>query len=284
MATHLQASELILNPDGSIYHLNLLPEDIASKIILVGDPERVSKVSRYFDKIEIRKNKREFYTHTGHLRGERITVMSSGIGTENIDIVLNELDALANIDLAKREIKSVHTSLELFRLGTCGSVNPEIMVDELLVTENVVGLDGLMNFYPEYHFENEFSAKFLDGFPYPKIKPMLYFSTCAPESANYFKDARYFGNTATFPGFYAPQGRQLRLNSLDDQFLETLNNLGVSNFEMETSAIYALSALLGHKAATVNSVIANRRRGEFSANHHATEKKMIEWVLERLIP
>ncbi|MCT3662180.1 nucleoside phosphorylase [Elizabethkingia anophelis] len=283
MMNKLAASELVLNDDGSVYHLNLLPEDIAEKIILVGDPDRVPKVSQYFDKVEIKKNKREFYTHTGTLRGERITVMSTGIGTENIDIVMNELDALVNIDLKEKEFKKEHSSLELFRLGTCGSVNPDVEVDNMLVTENVVGLDGLLHFYQDYQFENEFSKNFLEKFPYQNIKPLLYFSDWAKESAHYYQDAKYIGNTATFPGFYAPQGRQLRLKALDDQFLETLNDLGVTNFEMETSAIYGLSKLLGHKAITVNCVIANRRRGEFSADHHASEKMTIKWVLDRII-
>lgn len=283
MKTHLAASELVLNPDGSVYHLNLHPEEIAHKIILVGDPDRVEKVSAFFDKIEVRKNKREFYTHTGILRGERITVMSSGIGTENIDIVMNELDALVNIDLRNKVIKDQHTSLELFRIGTCGSVNPEIEVDNMLVSENVVGLDGLMHFYSDYQFENAFSRSFLEGFPYEKIRSMLYFAQGDSSMKAYYSDATYHGNTATFPGFYAPQGRELRLRSVDDRFLETLNSLGVSNFEMETSAIYALSHLLGHKAITVNNVIANRRRGEFSSDHHASEKKMISWVLDRII-
>ena len=283
MLNKLAASELVLNDDGSVYHLNLLPEDIADKIILVGDPDRVPRVSQYFDKIEVKKNKREFYTHTGTLRGERITVMSSGIGTENIDIVMNELDALVNIDLKEKEFKTEHKSLELFRLGTCGSVNPDIEVDNMLVTQNVVGLDGLLHFYSDYQFENEFSKNFLEKFPYERIKNMLYFSEWSEDISDYYKDAKYHGNTATFPGFYAPQGRQLRLKALDDQFLETLNDLGVSNFEMETSAIYGLSKLLGHKALTVNCVIANRRRGEFSADHHTSEKMMIEWVLDRVI-
>lgn len=283
MLNKLAASELVLNPDGSVYHLNLLPEDIADKIILVGDPDRVPKVSKYFDKVEIKKNKREFYTHTGTLRGERITVMSTGIGTENIDIVMNELDALVNIDLKEKEFKSEHKALQLFRLGTCGSVNPDIEVDNMLVTKNVVGLDGLLHFYQDYSFENEFSRNFLEKFPYERIKPMLYFADWAEDISDYYKDATYHGNTATFPGFYAPQGRQLRLKALDDTFLETLNELGVTNFEMETSAIYGLSKLLGHKALTVNAVIANRRRGEFSADHQASEKNMIEWVLERII-
>ncbi len=283
MMNKLAASELVLNNDGSVYHLNLLLEDIAEKIILVGDRERFPKVSQYFDKVEIKKNKREFYTHTGTLRGERITVMSTGIGTENIDIVMNELDALVNIDLKEKEFKKEHSSLELFRLGTCGSVNPDVEVDNMLVTENVVGLDGLLHFYQDYQFENEFSKNFLEKFPYQNIKPLLYFSDWAKESAHYYQDAKYIGNTATFPGFYAPQGRQLRLKALDDHFLETLNDLGVTNFEMETSAIYGLSKLLGHKAITVNCVIANRRRGEFSADHHASEKMTIQWVLDRII-
>lgn len=283
MLNKLAVSELVLNSDGSVYHLNLLPEEIADKIILVGDPDRVPKVSKYFDKIEVKKNKREFYTHTGELRGQRITVMSTGIGTENIDIVMNELDALVNIDLKNKEFKTEHKSLELFRMGTCGSVNPEVEVDNMLVTQNVVGLDGLLHFYQDYSFENEFSRSFLERFPYEKIKPMLYFSDWAEDIADYYKDAKYIGNTATFPGFYAPQGRQLRLRATDDQFLETLNDLGVTNFEMETSAIYGLSKLLGHKALTVNCVIANRRRGEFSADHHMSERKTIEWVLDRIV-
>jgi len=283
MLNKLAASELVLNDDGSVYHLNLLPEDIAEKIILVGDPDRVAKVSKYFDTVEIKKNKREFYTHTGTLRGERITVMSTGIGTENIDIVMNELDALVNIDLQNKEFKTEHSALQLFRMGTCGSVNPDVQVDNMLVTQNVVGLDGLMHFYQDYEFENEFSKNFLEKFPYAKIKPMLYFADWSEELGALYKDAKYHGNTATFPGFYAPQGRQLRLKALDDQFLETLNDLGVTNFEMETSAIYALSKLLGHKAITVNNVIANRRRGEFSTDHHASEKNLITWVLDRIV-
>ena len=283
MLNKLAASELILNEDGSVYHLNLLPEDIADKIILVGDPDRVAKVSKYFDTVEIKKNKREFYTHTGTLRGERITVMSTGIGTENIDIVMNELDALVNIDLKNKEFKTEHKALELFRMGTCGSVNPDVQIDNMLVTQNVVGLDGLMHFYQDYSFENEFSRSFMERFPYEKIKPMLYFSDWAEEMGEYYKDAKYHGNTATFPGFYAPQGRQLRLKAVDDQFLETLNDLGVTNFEMETSAIYAFSKLLGHKAITVNNVVANRRRGEFSTDHHNSEKNLITWVLDRII-
>lgn len=282
MLNKLTASELILNEDGSVYHLNLSPDDISDKIILVGDPDRVPKVSAYFDKIEIKKNKREFHTHTGILRGERISVLSTGIGTENIDIVMNELDALVNIDLKKKEFKSQLTSLQLFRMGTCGSVNPDIQVDNMLVTQNVVGLDGLMNFYQDYQFENEFSKNFLKKFPYENIKAMLYFSESSKQLGDVFKDAKYHGNTATFPGFYAPQGRELRLKAVDDQFLETLNDLGISNFEMETSAIYSFSKLLGHKAITVNNVIANRRRGEFSKNHHQSEKNLIEWVLERV--
>lgn len=279
----IAASELVLNDDGSVYHLNLLPEDIASKIILVGDPARVARISAYFDRIEVQKNKREFYTHTGILRGERITALSTGIGTENIDIVLNELDALVNFDLKKKEEKAEKTSLELFRLGTCGSVNEEIEVEQMLVSERAVGFDGLMHYYPDYQYSDDFSANFLKDFPYEKIKPMLYFAAHSGDLNGYFGDARYIGNTATFPGFYGPQGRELRLRSVDANFLETINNLGISNFEMETSALYGLSTMLGHRALTVNCVIANRRRGEFSADHHTSEKNLIEWALERIV-
>ena len=196
---------------------------------------------------------------------------------------MNELDALVNINLNNKEFHSEKKSLQLFRLGTCGSVNPDIEVDNMLVSENVVGLDGLLHFYSDYHFENDFSKKFLSDFPYDNIKPMLYFGECSSELKNLYKDAKYFGNTATFPGFYAPQGRQLRLRALDDKFLEVLNELGISNFEMETSAIYGLAKLLGHRAITVNCVIANRRRGEFSADHHKVERDAIQWVLDRII-
>lgn len=282
MKNHLAASELVLNDDGSVYHLNLLPDEIADTVLLVGDPGRVERVSAHFDEIELKKQKREFVTHTGKSNGKRITVMSSGIGTENIDIVMNELDALANIDLTERKIKQEHKSLNIIRMGTCGSVNPDIHVDSLLVSERAVGLDGLMNFYPEYHCEDDFSQAFLSEFKYDTVKSMLYFGTCSPELKALFSDADYFGNTATLPGFYGPQGRVLRAESLDKDFLEHLNALGISNFEMETSAIYGLSKILGHKALTINCVIANRRRGEFSADHHAAEKMMIEFVLQRL--
>ncbi len=278
----LGASELVLNEDGSMYHLNILPDEIADIILLVGDPARVARISQFFDSIDCIKSKREFVTHTGTYNGVRITAMSSGIGTENIDIVINELDALVNIDLKQRTVLNQKKSLKIIRLGTCGSLNPDIPVDSLLISEKAVGLDGLLHFYPEYKYTAAWASEFYDNFPYSVLKPFLYFAEASTNLISAFSDADFHGITATLPGFYAPQGRGLRTSTLDPDFLERLNNLGVINFEMETSAIYGLSTLLGHQCLTVNCVVANRRRQEFAADHYASERKMIEYVLQKV--
>lgn len=280
----MNRSELILNPDGSIYHLNLLPEDISSTILFVGDPDRVAKVSEHFDTIEIKKQKREFITHTGYLSGKRLTVLSTGIGTDNIDIVINELDALVNIDLQRYEPKNNHTKLRFIRLGTSGSLNPDIGVDEFLVTKAGVGFDGLMNFYSDYKYSADWFKVLTENFPYPNILPMMYPAPASSELLQAFTKAKYQGITGSFSGFYGPQGRKLRLNPLSENFLTEMSHRGISNFEMETSAIYALSYLLGHEALSVNAIIANRTRGEFAPQPKQTERNLIAWALEQIVP
>jgi len=279
----MNKSELILNQDGSIYHLNLLPNDVSQTIILVGDPERVSKVSNNFDSIELKKQKREFITHTGFLNQKRITVISTGIGVGNIDIVLNELDALFNIDFDSKTEKSTKTILNLIRIGTSGSLDLNIKVDDFVISKQAIGFDGMMNFYPEYESSNNWYENFRAEFPFKKILPMMYFSEANKDLMAFFKDIQHLGITGTLPGFYAPQGRKLRLKTLDDSFLDKLNSMGLTNFEMETAAIYAFSKLLGHKAISINAILANRSLGTFSENPKETENKLIKWSLERIM-
>lgn len=275
-------TELILNEDGSIYHLNLLPNDISETIILVGDPERVEKVSYHFESIEIKKHKREFITHTGTFKGKKLTVISTGIGISNIEIVMNELDALISIDFKTKQILQEKKSLNFIRIGTSGSLDEQILVDEFLISKQAIGFDGMMNFYPEYQFKTPFFEQFETSLTEKKLLPLLYDSKMNGELFIKFKDVQHLGITATLPGFYAPQGRSLRLKTLNPNFLEQLNSLGITNFEMETAAIYAFANLLGHRAISINAILANRKNGKFSKNPKETEKKLIEWVLERI--
>lgn len=278
MRKKIPASEMPQNKDGSIYHLNLLPDDIAKTIFLVGDPERVPRVSQFFDSVEIKKAKREFITHTGTKNGKQFTVISTGIGTDNIDIVINELDALANIDLVTREIKETHKSLNFIRLGTSGSVNPDIDAGSFVKTRYTTGFDGLMHFYPE-HQDADFKDVFLSDFPYDNIRPLLYFSECSQELFEKFQHPFVVGNTGSLSGFYGPQGRELRMKSLDADFLDKLHTCGLDNFEMETSAIYSFAHLLGHQALSLNCIIANRTTGKFLDNYKTHVDKMIEAAL-----
>ncbi|MXV38700.1 phosphorylase [Flavobacteriaceae bacterium Ap0902] len=273
------ASELPLNADGSVYHLNILPEDMADTVILVGDPGRVETVSKFFDQVEIKKSKREFVTHTGTKNGKRLTVISSGIGTDNIDIVINELDALANVDLKNRQIKSEKKSLNFIRLGTSGSVNPNIDAGSFVKSKLSVGFDGLMKFYPA-HQDASFKNEFLDKVPYENIKPLLYFTEGSQELFDKFSDGYVAGNTGSLSGFYGPQGREVRLKSLDNEFLDKLHACGLDNFEMETSAIYSFSNILGHKALSINLIIANRTTGNFLEDYHGLMDEMISKSLD----
>lgn len=282
-------TDLILNADGSVYHLNLLPEDLANTIITVGDPERVAEVSQHFDRIELKKGKREFITHTGFIGNKRLTVVSTGIGTDNIDIVLNELDALVNVDLTSRTIKNAHTALDIIRIGTSGTIQADIPIDSILVSAHALGLDALMNYYQldNNAEESTFLSALRDQIPVlEKLNP--YFVSAAPGLIDTIGKDLEKGITITAPGFYAPQGRNLRYKSRIDNLISHLNafnyqNYRVTNLEMETAGIYALAKLLGHRALSVNAILASRMKLEFSKQPQKIVDKAIQLVLERLI-
>ena len=285
----LASSELILNEDQSIYHLHLKPENLADVVITVGDPDRVAEVSRHFEHIEFSTQKREFKTETGTFKGKRISVISTGIGTDNIDIVLNELDALVNIDFETREIKEQKKSLQLIRLGTSGAIQPDIPVDSILLSKRALGFDSLLHFYQsasvrDYAFEQAFSAHL-------QLNPEKSTPYCVEADSallNHFKNPNYFeGTTVTNVGFYGPQGRTLRLQTEDATLNDKLPSFRlqsekITNLEMETSGIYGLSKLLGHRALSVNAILANRAIGKFSKNPSEIVERMITEALERI--
>ncbi|MBV8389289.1 MAG: nucleoside phosphorylase [Mucilaginibacter sp.] len=281
-------SELILNSDGSIYHLNLLPDDIADTIITVGDPERVLHVSRYFDTIEVRKSKREFVTHTGTLYGKRITVISTGIGTDNIDIVLNELDTLANIDLQTRRPKTQLQKLNIIRISTSGAVQSDIPVDSLLGSSAAFGMDSLMNYYqhPLSPDEKQLLDAFTNALPTGnKLSP--YIASADESLLNTLASNLPTGITITAPGFYAPQGRQIRARSIHPDLMNNiqqfhLNNQRITNLEMETAGIYGLAAALGHRAISFNVILANRANQTFSKQPDKIMDHYIQQILGRL--
>ena len=285
----LGSSELILNPDGSIYHLSLLPQDIAPTIITVGDPARVPAVSKYFDSIEFKKEKREFLTHTGHCKGKRITVISTGIGTDNIDIVLNELDALANIDFKTRQVKIQKKQLSFIRIGTSGSIQEEVPIDSFLLSTSAIGLDNVLHFYESGHVRNKGLEtnlnKYLDWKRYDIVP---YAVDCDINLSGIFTSNRIrFGITVTNSGFYGPQGRSLRLPLKIPDFNTQLasfsyENLRLTNHEMETAAIYGLAKMHGHRAVSLNAILANRATGEFSRQGHKTVDELIKFTLEKL--
>jgi len=285
----LSPSELIVNADGSIYHLNLRPEDIATRIITVGDPERVAQVSKHFDHIEFKKGKREFITHTGSYNGKRITVISTGIGTDNIDIVLNELDALVNIDFKTRTVRKNRIRLKIVRVGTSGAIQNTIPIDSFLMSEFALGFDGLLHFYKHklsYYqkFENAFIAQ--TNWSAHKARP--YLVSYDEDLGTHFKENHIrLGVTATNTGFYGPQGRALRIAASDNTFIDALasfsyENHCITNLEMETSGIYALSKLLGHQAVSLNCILANRVTGEFSKNPSKAVEELITFALHKL--
>ena len=285
----LKPAELIINEDGSIYHLNLLPEDLATTIITVGDPDRVSQVSGHFDSVEVKKGKREFITHTGHKNGKRISVISTGIGTDNIDIVINELDALVNIDFKTRTVKKNHTQLRIIRIGTSGSIQPDIPVDSFLMSEYAMGFDGLLHFYEHENINHsQIEDAFIDYTSWDKNKARPYVLSYSEKLGEVFKDNRIrLGFTATNTGFYGPQQRQLRLKPSQMELMEKLSSfkhdgLSLTNLEMETSGIYALSLLLGHEAVSMNCILANRSTGEFSNNPAKSIDNLIQFCLGRL--
>jgi uridine phosphorylase len=289
MINIIAETELILNPNGSVYHLKLLPENVAENIIIVGDQGRVETVSRFFDSIEFKVQNREFITHTGTFNGKRIMVISSGIGTDNIDILINELDAAVNIDLKTRMIKKERVSLNIVRIGTSGALQEDIPVDNFVVSTHGLGFDGLLNYYldlPKIN-DNEVSEAFIQQTNWNKNLPYPYAVKGSEILINKIGFDLIKGITATAPGFYGPQGRKLRLTPWVEDFNQQLTDFKykenrITNFEMETSALYGLGALLGHQTCTVCSIIANRVAKKYSQNYHASVEQLIQLVLERL--
>ncbi len=283
-------TDLILKPDGSVYHLNLLPEDISDTIILVGDPGRVELVSSYFDEVEVKKGNREFVTHTGLYRGRRISVLSTGIGTDNIDIVLNELDALVNIDLESRLEKPDHKKLSLIRIGTSGALQRDIRPGSTILSRISGGFDGLYHFYKDETGVTVpgLTEAFMNFTNWPKNLSDPYFTQSSDQLFNLFAgDNQIPGITISTPGFYAPQVRSLRLNPFDNTIIEKVTSfifkdLRISNFEMESSALYALSAMLGHQAITLCVAIANRITQKFLKEYQTAIDELIIMVLDKL--
>lgn len=285
----IKNSELILNPDGSIYHLNLKPEHIADTIIFVGDQDRVSKVTSHFDSIEFETQKREFKTQTGSYKSKRITVISTGIGPDNIDIVLNELDALVNIDLKTRQPKSKLKSLNIIRIGTSGAVQKNIPVDAFLISSHGLDINGMLHSYQIESISNpEIEDAFIKQTHWSALKanPIIVENSATLEK-QFKSNKTYSGITATAGGFYGPQGRILRLPLQDKDLNKKMDAFSykghcITNFEMETSAIYGLSKLLGHHAISLNAIIANRANGTFSKNPGKTIEDLILYTLDRI--
>ncbi|MGI4741086.1 MAG: nucleoside phosphorylase [Janthinobacterium lividum] len=282
-------SELILNPDGTIYHLNLLPDHISDTILTVGDPGRVAQVSRHFDSIEFEGAHREFVTHVGYYRGKRLTVLSTGMGTDNIDIVMNELDALVNIDFMSRTVRPAaeRLSLRIIRLGTSGSLQADVPVSSLLATQHAVGLDSLMQFYPfmETGLETQVAQDLQQHLGLPFAPYVVRGSDLLREQ---LAADLLIGNTVTCPGFYGPQGRSLRLALRTPDYMARLQNFRhqspegdfrLSNFEMETAGYYALGQLLGHEVLSLNAIVANRATGEFAKDAGDIVDRMIARTL-----
>ncbi|PZO26195.1 MAG: phosphorylase [Flavobacteriaceae bacterium] len=285
----IQSSELILNPDGSVYHLNLKPEHIANDIIFVGDQNRVEKITQFFDSIEFSTQKREFKTQTGIFKGKRITVMSTGIGPDNIDIVVNELDALVNINLETRQPKEELTSLNIIRIGTSGSLQKDIPVDSFVMSKYGLGLDNMLRSYKiDRITEEALGEAFLLHTNWDIRKGKPYVVRCSEKLEKLIESDRIFkGITATAGGVYGPQGRVLRLEIQDPELNNKMDNFNfndnrITNLEMETAAIYGLSALLGHNALSLNAIIANRASGTFSEDPYKAVDELIAYTLDKL--
>jgi uridine phosphorylase len=282
-------SELILNARGAVYHLDLLPEELADTIITVGDPARVQQVSQMFDRMEVQQQHREFVTHTGYVGNKRLSVVSTGIGTDNIDIVWNELDALANINLGTRTIHSTLSSLKIVRIGTCGGLQGHIDVDDFVVGTHAIGLDNLLNYYRLEQTDEEdlLLQQFVTQTQLNSQYSRPYLCAASVGLLKHFVQGFHQGITVTCPGFYGPQGRVLRLGLRQPDLVDSLTkfNYGpykIVNFEMETSGMYGLSRLLGHSAVSLNVVVANRVTKSFSKNAGAAVDRLIGLVLEKL--
>ncbi len=285
--TRIAESELIINERGAVYHLNCRPEEIASTIITVGDPDRVAEVSKHFDKTEYQNKHREFVTHTGYIGNRRITCVSTGIGPDNIDIVLNELDALVNIDFETRQVKETLTRLNIIRLGTSGSLQKDIPVDSFVASTHGLGLDNLMHFYRQENNEEE--NQIIQAFGTHtqlhsgKISP--YINMAGASLIKHFTKDYHHGITVTCPGFYGPQGRVLRLGLGYPMLIDQLTNFKfgnyrITNFEMETSAIYGLGNALGHHCLSLSAIVANRISKTFSANGQLAVENLIKQSLQ----
>jgi uridine phosphorylase len=282
-------SELIINSRGAIYHLDVRPDELAETVIVVGDPDRVKKVSVHFDKIEHRLQHREFITHTGYIGSKHLSVISTGIGPDNIDIVFNELDALANIDFETREVKSNLTKLNIIRFGTSGSLQADIPVDAFVASSHGLGLDNLLNFYSYKKTSDDkaMADAFIEQTGLDTAITNPYAFSGSEKLLQKFGDGFHKGITVTCPGFFGPQGRVLRLPLASPGLVDKLthfsfNNHRITNFEMETSAIYGLGRLMGHECMSVNAIIANRVVKEFSKDSNAAVEKLIIKALEAL--
>jgi uridine phosphorylase len=282
--TYFSPTDLIINPDGSSYHLAIRPEQVSDQIILVGDPERVPKVSQYFDRIDAKIHKREFVSHFGELNGNRIGVISSGIGADNVEIVMNELDALVNIDFESRLAKSTHTSLELIRIGTSGSIQESIPVDSFLISEAAIGFDNLAQFYG-FTGSNMLDSDALNAWANAIHYPIpLYGAKASSVLISQFESIPLRGYTLTAPGFYAPQGRAVRMKSMLPNFLRDVSENAfeghlITNIEMETAAYYAFASSLGHEMISLNAILANRITHQFSTDPEGQIQKLIELAL-----
>ncbi|NMC37003.1 MAG: nucleoside phosphorylase [Bacteroidales bacterium] len=283
-------TELITNKDGSIFHLSLFPDDIAEKIIIVGDPGRVDMLGKLFDDIRVRKENREFRTITGSFEGNEITVISSGIGTDNIDILINEIDALANIDLTTGDAREEPVSLTFIRLGTSGGLRADVPVGSYVITETAVGFDGLLHFYEGYDWllDNTLTSVLAEYLEWPDTLSFPYAVNADKTLFGSFSDKKFInGITISAPGFYAPQGRRLRLETFDNEINEKLAGFSfmgrrICNYEMESSAIYGLSGLLGHKALTICAVIGNRVTGEFMNDYKPLIEDLAVQVMRKI--
>ncbi|MEO6583023.1 MAG: nucleoside phosphorylase [Ferruginibacter sp.] len=285
---NIAASELIINDRGAVYHVNCRPEEIAETIITVGDPDRVKEVSKHFDSIEFKNKHREFITHTGYIGKKRLSVTSTGIGPDNIDIVLNELDALVNIDFESRTIREKLTTLSIVRVGTCGSLQKEIEIDSFVASTHGLGLDNLLKFY-QHHTNNE-DDEILHAFnTYTQMHQGIspYITGSSVKLLKYFVADFHQGITVTCPGFYGPQGRVLRMGLAQPNLVDNLTTFGfgqyrIANFEMETSAIYGLGKILGHHCLSLSAVVANRVLKQFSKDGNLAVEKLIKKTLETL--
>ena len=287
----IPASQLVLNNEGTVYHLALHPEELADDVILVGDPGRVDMIAAYFDTIEVRRQNRELWSRTGYYKGKRITVLSTGMGTDNLDIVMNELDTLAKLELKTRRVIDEHKSLNLIRLGTSGALQEDIPVeDSYVATRYAIGLDGLLYFYDRNKEVNEIAMRdaFIEQMDYPKDLPLPYVVEGSKELFDRLAKGYYQGITATAPGFYGPQGRTLRMGLAypeNNRKIEAFKyqEWRVCNFEMESSALYGLGKMMGHRCLTICAVIANRVSEKFCSDYHASIQKLITTTLDRLV-